>query len=314
MAGTPAWPAGTVLGALTSNEGGTEGPEGEGVKSGRHLARGGRLAFMAVAVLAVALTAVVVGVAGNTADSVPRAAAHDRAVALLNKVVLPAGAVRRTRAPTALLDWPDRGGSATVVRMSRFWTVPGGTALEVQHALGALQPNDLHPDGRSYAGGAGPEQEVYGLRYAAAPEGVVVLSAALVGPRVVGVRADVEVTYHPLRGRRERVPDGDTTALVEVVDGRLPRPLSSISLRGPDSRRLADLVNALQVAADGGRTNCPGESLKHRRVTFTGSGPTVVLTDGVCTGLTFRLDGKALPRLKESGQLDAELRRLAPVR
>jgi len=117
-----------------------------------------------------------------------------------------------------------------------------------------------------------------------------------------------------LRSRRERVPDGDTTALVQVVDGRLPQPLSSISLRGPDSRRLADLVNALQVAADGGRTNCPSESLKHRRVTFTGSGPTVVLTDGVCTGLTFSLDGQALPRLQASSQLDAELRRLAPIR
>jgi len=284
------------------------------VSDGLDPRHGGRLAFMAVAVLAVALTAVVVGVPGNTADSVPRVAAQDRAAALLDKVVLPAGAVRRSRAPTALLDWPDHAGSTTVVRLSRFWTVPGGTALEVQHALGALQPNDLHPDGHSYAGGAGPEQEIYGLRYAADPQAVVVLSAALVGPRVVGVRADAEVTYHPLRGRRERVPDGDTTALVQVVDGRLPRPLSSISLRGPDSRRLVDLVNALQVAAVGGRTNCPGESLKHRRVTFTGSGPTVVLTDGVCTGLTFSLDGKALPRLKESGQLDAELRRLAPVR
>ncbi len=284
------------------------------MSDGPYLRHGARLAFMSVAVLAVALTAVVVGVPGNTADSVPRAAAHDRAAALLNEVVLPAGAVRRTRAPTALLDWPDHAGSTTVVRLSRFWTVPGGTALEVQHALGALQPNDLHLDGHSYAGGAGPEQEIYGLRYAAAPQAVVVLSAALVGPRVVGVRADVEVTYHPLRGRRERVSDGDTTALVQVVDSRLPRPLSSISLSGQDSRRLADLVNALQVAADGGRTNCPSESLKHRRVTFTGSGPTVVLTDGVCTGLTFSLDGKALPRLKESGQLDAELRRLAPVR
>ena len=269
---------------------------------------------MALAVLGVALTAVVVGVPGDTADSVSRAAAHDQAAALLNKVVLPAGAVRLTRAPTALMDSPDRAGSTTVVRLSRFWTVPAGTALEVQHALGALQPIDLHPDGRSYAGGPRPEQEVYGLRYAATPQAVVVLSAALVGPRIVGVRADVEVTYHPLRSRRERVPDGDTTALVEVVDSRSPRPLSSISLRGPDSRRLADLVNALQVAADGGRTNCPGESLKHRRVTFTGSGRTVVLTDGVCTGLTFSLDGKALARLKESGQLDAELRRLAPVR
>jgi hypothetical protein len=269
---------------------------------------------MSVAVLAVALTAVVVGVPGNTADSVPRAAAHDQAAALLNKVVLPAGAVRLTRAPTALLDWPDRGGSTTVVRLSRFWTVPGGTAQEVQHALGALQPSDLHPDGRSYAGGLGPEQEVYGLRYAAAPEAVVVLSAALVGPRVVGVRADAEVTYHPLRSRRERVPDGDTTALVEVVDGRLPRPLSSVSLRVPDSGRLADLVNALQVAAQEGVHHCPSESPRHRRVSFTGSGPTVVLTDGGCTGLTFSLDGKALPVLQESSQLHAELRRLAPRR
>ncbi len=283
------------------------------MRDGLHPRHGGRLAFVAVAVLGVALTAVVVGVPGDTADSVPRAAAHDQAAALLTKVVLPAGAVRRTRAPTALLDWPDRAGSTTVVRLSRFWTVPAGTAPEVQHALGALQPNDLQPDGRSYAGGAGPEQEVYGLRYAAAPEAEVVLLAALVGPGVVGVRADVEVTYHPLRSRRERVPNGDTTALVEVVDSRLPRPLSSISLRGPDSRRLADLVNALQVAANV-RANCPSESLKHRRVTFTGSGPTVVLTDGVCTGLTFSLDGQARPRLQASSQLDAELYRLAPMR
>jgi len=187
---------------------------------------------VALAVLGVALTAVVVGVPGDTADSVSRAAAHDQAAVLLNKVVLPAGAVRLTRAPTALMDSPDRAGSTTVVRLSRFWTVPAGTALEVQHALGALQPIDLHPDGRSYAGGPRPEQEVYGLRYAAAPEAVVVLYAALVSPRVVGVRADVEATYHPLRSRRERVPDSDTTALVEVVDGQLPQPLSSISLRG----------------------------------------------------------------------------------
>lgn len=103
------------------------------MRGGPYPRHGGRLAFMSVAVLAEALTAVVVGVPGNTADSVPRAAA------LLNKVVLPAGAVRRSRAPTALLDWPDHAGSTTVVRLSRFWTVPGGTALEVQHALGALQ-------------------------------------------------------------------------------------------------------------------------------------------------------------------------------
>ncbi len=268
---------------------------------------------MALAVLGVALTAVVVGVPGDTADSVSRAAAHDQAAVLLNKVVLPAGAVRLTRAPAALMDSPDRAGSTTVVRLSRFWTVPAGTALEVQHALGALQPIDLHPDGRSYAGGPRPEQEVYGLRYAAAPEAVVVLYAALVSPRVVGVRADVEVTYHPLRSRRERVPDSDTTALVEVVDGQLPQPLSSISLRGPDSRWLADLVNALQVAAQEGVHHCPSESPKHRRVTFTGAGPTVVLTDGGCTGLTFSLDGQALPVLKPSSQLDAELYRLAPM-
>ena len=110
------------------------------------------------------------------------------------------------------------------------------------------------------------------------------------------------------------MPDGDTTALVEVVDSRSPRPLSSISLRAPDSRRLADVVNALKVAADGGATACPSESLQHRRVTFTGSGPTVVVTEGSCTGLAFSLDGKALPVLQESSQLDAELRRLAPMR
>ncbi len=63
------------------------------MRGGLHPRHGGRLAFVALAVLAVALTAVVVGVSGNTADSVPRAAA------LLNKVVLPAGAVRRSRAP-----------------------------------------------------------------------------------------------------------------------------------------------------------------------------------------------------------------------
>jgi len=54
---------------------------------------------VALAVLGVALTAVVVGVPGDTADSVSRAAAHDQAAVLLNKVVLPAGAVRLTRAP-----------------------------------------------------------------------------------------------------------------------------------------------------------------------------------------------------------------------
>ncbi len=167
------------------------------MRGGRYPGHGGRLVFVALAVLGVALTAVVVGVPGDTAASVPRAAAHDQAAALLNKVVLPAGAVRLSRAPTALLDWPDRAGSTTVERLNRFWTVSAGTALEVQHALGALQPNDLQLEGRSSSGGAGPEQATYGLRYAAAPEAVVVLYAPWSSPiSLVCARIPKSTTTH----------------------------------------------------------------------------------------------------------------------
>ncbi|MDX6224415.1 MAG: hypothetical protein QOE64_791, partial [Frankiales bacterium] len=226
------------------------------------------------------------------AASDPEAAAKQKAKSLLDAVTLPSGAAEVPVAPTRRLQhrsmtfgqpW-DR-----VVRAERFWTVPGDIDAITDYFRSSVQ--------HGVASEGGGDVREPGVASSDIFFGDLLITVARVDGTTVGIRADAQIPWTPVRPPSERVPDGLSSVEIRYYVGSVEVPLALRSVSGAEAQHLAGLVNALPIVvmqggAFRGSLPCIGDILQ-TRLTFVTDTMTFIITwPGQCGGSVVTIDGR----------------------
>ena len=248
----------------------------------------------------------------------PRGRAGTDAAAILKAFVVPPGAQRLRKAPEALKVPITTLVSTTLVDDVSFWRAPGQPqavlAWEQAHLPRRFTPGDADfgPPSWDRTFSLAPIPAVLNTR-----DLVVEVTGA--GNGQTAIRVDAQVSWQPPRPAPERVPAAARVVTITQLPSLGPharRPPAPVTISGlAVVRRLAALVDSLQLSTIGPDASCPAAFGGGIRLTFIarGGGPPLAVAQGpaACGTVQFTADGKRLPALQMTGSFIPQVLKLA---
>jgi hypothetical protein len=241
----------------------------------------------------------------TAASPTARERAVAEAAAIQKAFVVPPGGQRLPKAPDVLTTPSSTLVSTTLVDDVSFWRVPGQPqavlAWEQAHLPRRFTPEDTDfgPPSWDRTFSLAPVPGVLNAR-----DLVVEVTAA--GDGQTAIRVDAQVSWQPLRPALERVPSAARVVTITQLASlgphvsRLPAPVTITDLAVV--RRLAALVDSLQLSTIGPAASCPLAAGGGIQLTFLAraAGPPLVVAQGpaACGTVLFRMGGKPQPALR----------------
>jgi hypothetical protein len=253
-----------------------------------------------------------------TGSRTPRERAVADAAAILKAFAVPPGARRLPKAPSALKVPITILVSTTLVDNVSFWQAPGQPqavlAWEQAHLPRRFTPGDedFGPPSWDRMFSLSPVPGVLDVRD-------MVVEVTGVGSGQTAIRVDAQVSWQPPRPASERV----TSAAHVVTITQLPslgpharRPPAPVTITDRAVvRRLAALVDSLQLSTIGPGASCPAALGGGIRLTFRASagGPPLAVAQGpaACGTVQFSAGGKQQPALQITDAFIPQLLKLA---
>ena len=252
------------------------------------------------------------------ASLTPRERAVAEAAAILRAFVVPPGGQRLSKAPDALKVPSSTLVSSALVDDVSFWRAPGRPqavlAWEQAHLPRRFTPEDA---------GFGPPSWDRTFSLSPVP-GVLnardlVVEVAAAGHGQTEIRVDAQVSWQPPRPASERVPS--TTRLVTItqlpsLDPHVSHPPAPVTITDlAVVRRLAALVDSLQLSTIGPAVSCPLVVGGVIQLTFLArvGGPLLAVAQGpaACGTVQFSVGGKPQPALQLTGSFIPQVLKLA---
>jgi hypothetical protein len=253
-----------------------------------------------------------------TASRTPRERAVADAAALLKAFAVPPGARRLPKAPGALKAPITILVSTTRVDKVSFWRAPGQPqavlAWEQAHLPRQFTPGDedFGPPSWDRMFSLSPVPGVLDVR-----ELVVEVTGA--GNGQTAIRVDAQVSWQPPRPASERVTSAAhvvTLTQLPSLDPHARRPPAPVTITDlAVVRRLAALVDGLQLSTIGPGASCPAAFGGGIRLTFRAraGGPPLAVAQGpaTCGTVQFSAGGKQQPALQLTDSFIPQVLRLA---
>lgn len=276
---------------------------------------------MAVAGCAGAYTTGPATGASRTAGSpTARERAVADAAAILRAFVVPPGGQRLPKAPDALKVPSSTLVSTTLVDDVAFWRAPGQPQAVLAWEQAHL-PRHFTPEDVSF--GAASWDRTFSL---SPIPGVLnardmVVEVAEAGNGRTAIRVDAQVSWQPPRPASERVPSAArvvTITQLPSLDPHARRPPAPVTIHDLTVvRRLAALVDSLQLSTIGPAASCPVPVGGGIRLTFlarVGSPPLAVAQGPAACGIVqFSAGGRQQPALQITGSFIPQVLELADL-
>jgi hypothetical protein len=256
----------------------------------------------------------------TAASPTARERAVVEAAAILRAFVVPAGGQRLQTAPDVLKVPSSTLVSTTLVDDASFWRVPGQPqavlAWEQAHLPRRFTPEDADfgPPTWDRTFSLSPIPGVLDARD-------LVVEVAGVGNGQTAVRVDAQVSWQPPRRASERVPSAARVVRISELSsldphaGRPPAPVTITELSVV--RRLAALVDSLQLSTIGPDAPCPGPLGGGIRLTFLvrAGGRPLAAAQGpaACGTVQFSVGGKRQPALQITDSFIPHVLKLADL-
>jgi hypothetical protein len=235
----------------------------------------------------------------------PRERAVAEAAAILRAFVVPPGGRRLPQAPDALKVPSSTLVSTTLVDEVTFWRVPGQPqtvlAWEQAHLPRRFtsEDADFGPPTWDRTFSLSPVPGVLNAR-----DLVVEVTGA--GHGQTAIRVDAQVSWQPPRSASERVPAAARVVTITQSPSPGPhagRPPAPVTITGlAVVRRLAALVDSLQLSTIGPAASCPPPPGGGIQLTFRAraGGPPLAVAQGpaACGTVQFGVGGKQQPALQ----------------
>jgi hypothetical protein len=255
-----------------------------------------------------------------TSSRTPREHAAADAAAILKAFAVPPGARRLQQAPEALKVPITTLVSTTQVDKVSFWRAPGRPqavlAWEQAHLPHRFRPGDADfgPPSWDRMFSLSPIPGVLNVR-----ELVVEVTAA--GNGQTAIRVDAQVSWQPPRPATERVPSAArvvTITQLPSLDPHASRPPAPVTITDVAVvRRLAALVDSLQLSTIGPTARCPAPLSGGIRLAFLArvGGPPLAVAQGfaACGTVQFSVRGKRQPPLQLTDSFIPQVLKLADL-
>jgi hypothetical protein len=268
-------------------------------------------ASLAVAGCAAARTTAPVTAASRTAGSATAgsATARERAIAdaaaILRAFVVPPGAQRLQKPPEVVKVPISTLVATTLVDDVSFWQAPGQPQAVLAWEQAHL-PRRFTPEDADF----GPP--AWDRTFSLAPiPGVLndrdlVVEVAAVGHEQTAIRVDAQVSWQPPRPAGELVPSAArvvTISQLPSLDPHVTRPPAPVTVTDPAVvRRLAALVDSLQLSTIGPDASCPAPLGGGILLAFRAraGGPPLAVAQGpaACGTVQFSVGGRQQPALQ----------------
>src|SRR5215472_18158348 len=253
-------------------------------------------------------------------SATPRERAVADAAAILKEFAVPPGARRLQQAPDGLKAPITTLVSTTLVDKVSFWRAPGQPqavlAWEQAHLPRRFIPEDADfgPPSWDRTFSLAPVPGVLTAR-----DLVVEVTAA--GHGQTAIRVDAQVSWQPPRSALERVPAAArvvTITQLPSLDPHTGRPAAPVTITHPAIvRRLAALVDSLQLSTIGPAASCPAAVGGGIRLTFLAraGGPPLAVAQGpaACGTVQFSAGGKPQPALQLTNAFIPQVLKLASL-
>lgn len=247
-----------------------------------------------------------------------RAAAD--AAAILKAFAVPPGARRLRRAPSGLRVPITRLVSTTMADRVSFWRAPGRPravlAWEQAHLPRRFTPGDqdFGPPSWDRTFSLAPVPGVLNTR-----DLVVEVRAA--GNGQTAIRLDAQVSWQPPRRAAERLPSAARVVTITQLRGLDPHaghPPAPVTIKDAAVvRRLAALVDGLQLSTIGPAASCPlgiGGGLRLTFLARVGSPPLAIAKGpATCGTVQFSVRGKRQPALQMTDSFIPQVLKVARV-
>jgi hypothetical protein len=250
--------------------------------------------------------------------------ARERAVAgaaaILRAFVVPPGGRRLPTAPDVLKVPSSTLVSTTLVDDVSFWRAPGQPqavlAWEQAHLPHRFTPEDADfgPPSWDRTFSLSPVPGVLNAR-----DLVVEVTAA--GHGQTAIRVDAQVSWQPLRPAPERIPSAARVVTITELASLGPhvtRPPAPVTITDPAVvRRLAALVDSLQLSTIGPAASCPlalGSGIQLTFLARAAARPLAVAQGpGACGTVQFSVGGKPQPALQITDSFIPHVLKLADL-
>ena len=274
--------------------------------------------------VAVGAAIAVAGCAATTTGSVtavsatPRERAVADAAAILKAFAVPAGARPLPQAPDALKAPMTTLVSTAMVDKVSFWRAPGQPqavlAWEQAHLPSRFTPGDADfgPPSWDRTFSLSPVPGVLNARD-------LVVEVTSVGNGQTAIRVDAQVGWQPARSASERVPPAARVVTITQLPGLDPRarhPHAPVTITDlAVVRRLAALIDDLQLSTIGPAASCPASLGGGIRLTFlarAGGAPLAAAEGPAASGtVQFSVGGKQQPALQLTDSFIPQILKLA---
>jgi hypothetical protein len=254
------------------------------------------------------------------ASLTPRERAVAEAAAILRAFVVPPGGQRLSTAPDALKVPSSTLVSSALVDDVSFWRAPGRPqavlAWEQAHLPGRFTPEDADfgPPSWDRTFSLSPVPGVLNARD-------LVVEVAAAGHGQTEIRVDAQVSWQPPRPTSERVPSAArlvTITQLPSLDPHVSHPPAPVTITDlAVVRRLAALVDSLQLSTIGPAVSCPLVVGGVIQLTFLArvGGPLLAVAQGpaACGTVQFSVGGKPQPALQLTGSFIPQVLKLADL-
>jgi hypothetical protein len=284
-------------------------------------APGVTLLLAACVVVAVAGCAAAHTTTGSVAAASPspRQRAVADAAAILRAFVVPPGAQRLQKPPDVVKEPITTLVSTTLVDDVSFWRAPGQPQAvlvwEQAHLPRRFTPEDADfgPPAWDRMFSLSPVPGVLNARD-------LVVEVAAVGNNQTAIRVDAQVSWQLTRPALERVPSATRVVTITELpspDPHARRPPAPVTITGlAVVRRLAALVDSLQLSTIGPGASCPA-AFGGILLTFRAraGGPPLAVAQGpaACGTVEFNVGGKQQPVLEITDSFIPQVLKLADL-
>jgi len=255
--------------------------------------------------------------ASRPVSATPRERAVADAAAILRAFAVPPGAQRLQKAPGVLKVPISTLVSTTLVDDVSFWRAPGRPqavlAWEQAHLPRRFMPGDADfgPPSWDRTFSLSPIPGVLNARD-------LVVEVTSAGTGQTAIRVDAQVSWQPPRPGPERVPAAThvvTNTQLPSLDPHAGRPPAPVTITGLAAvRRLAALVDSLQLSTIGPGASCPAP-IGGIRLTFLAraGGPPLAIAQGpaACGTVQLSVGGKRQPALQITDSFISQVLKLA---
>jgi hypothetical protein len=254
----------------------------------------------------------------TAASLTPQERAVTDAAAILKAFVVPPGARRLPQAPDALKVPITTIVSTTLVDEVSFWRAPGQPQAVLAWEQARL-PRRFTPADADF----GPPSWDRTFSLAVVP-GVLntrdlVVEVTGAGNGQTAIRVDAQVSWQPSRPGAERVPSAVGVVTITQLPSLTPhatRPPPPVTITDLAAvRRLAALVDSLQLSTIGPDASCPAAFGGGIRLTFLAwaDGPPLAVAQGPapCGTVQFSVGGKRQPALQMTDSFIPQVLKLA---